>query len=98
MSDMTDALLDEEPPRYIETIPLADRAVIRQALLDWQVDGVANPLLPLDGDVDGDGVADAFALDPFGNLIIVPAVPITETVSQSVGGGVETDREDASDG
>jgi len=87
-----------EVPNYIDTVPEADRETIKQALLGWEADGVVNPLIPIDGDVDGDGVADAWALDDQGNLIIVQVVQITDTVSQSVGGGVETDREDATDG
>ncbi|AWY05394.1 hypothetical protein SEA_FIREMAN_43 [Microbacterium phage Fireman] len=85
-------------PNYLDTIPLADQAQIKQSLLDWRDAGEPHPMIPLDGDVDGDGIADAFALDAFGNLVIVPAVPITDTVSLSTGTGVETDRKGEEDG
>ena len=39
-------------------LPEEDRQEIRAALLTWKKDGVARPLIPLDHDVNGDGVAD----------------------------------------
>jgi len=85
-------------PNYLDTIPPADQEQIKASLLQWQEEGQENPMIPLDGDVDGDGVADAFALDSFGNLVIVPAVPVADTVSVSTGSGIETDREGETDG
>lgn len=90
--------MTDDAPSYLDTIPAEDQAQIRRSLLEWRASGETNPMIPLDGDVDGDGVADAFALDTFGNLVIVPAVAIVDTVSLSTGGGIETDREGDADG
>lgn len=62
-----------------------DELVIRNALLAERERGVANPLLPADVDLDGDGRVDAFGLDDAGNVVIVPGVDLTATMFESTG-------------
>lgn len=84
--DILDLMSDEE------------KAAIVASLEAWQADGVAHPLIPMNVDVDGDGIADSFGLDDNGDLIIVTSAPLKSTVYESTGGGVETDREDDTNG
>lgn len=44
---------------------------IRSALLAWEADGVPNPCMPMYGDTDGDGLPDFYALDSFGQVVII---------------------------
>ena len=76
----------------IDLLSEEDKAAIVASLQAWQADGVANPLIPMNVDVDGDGIADSFGLDDNGNLIVVTSAPLKDTVFESAGGGVETDR------
>ena len=62
-----------------------DLEAIKSILEHYKADGVENPLLPTDVDMDGDGIADAYGLDSEGNVILVPGVPLTETVYKSTG-------------
>lgn len=57
-----------------------DLEAIKQILTSYKLDGVENPLLPTDVDIDGDGIADAFGLDSNGNVILVTAVSLADTV------------------
>ena len=71
-----------------------DTAAIREILLAWKKEGNANPLLPADVDIDGDGIVDSFGLDEDDNVIVVSGVKLEETVYVSDGddireGGVE---------
>lgn len=70
-----------------------DRETIRASLLARRAEGVENPLLPLDFDVDGDGICDAFGLDAFGALVLVSGVNVTDTVMESDGSGFEASDE-----
>jgi hypothetical protein len=83
---------------YLDQMLIEDKVTLTHALQGWKDDGVANPMIPLDMDVDGDGFADAFGLDDAGNLILLSTVPIVDTVSVSLGGGAETDWEEGTDG
>ena len=65
-----------------------DREVIRDILRARRDAGEANPLLPADVDVNGDGIADAFGLDEAGEVITVFGVPLEETVYASDGDDV----------
>lgn len=67
----------------------SDREALVTALKQFQDDGVANPKIPLDYDVDGDGKTDAWALDTFGQLTLVNVDDVAETVYVSEGTGVE---------
>jgi hypothetical protein len=58
-----------------------DRQALTEALRRWRLAGEANPLIPIDADLDGDGVADAWGLDSFSNLVLVPGVALADTVS-----------------
>jgi len=64
-----------------------DRAQLHGALKTWRKEGVENPLIPL-GDVDGDGIIEAWALDLEGELTLV-ATGLDETVFESTGEGIE---------
>lgn len=57
-----------------------DRKAIEILLLGYKSAGVAVPLLPMDVDVDGDGIVDAFGLDEAGNVIVVTGVSLEHTV------------------
>lgn len=67
------------------TTSVEDLVAIKGILLQYKAEGVENPLLPLNADVDGDGIADAYALDAFGKVILVSNVPLSETVYVSDG-------------
>jgi hypothetical protein len=67
-----------------------DRDNLVAALKGWAEDGVKDPQIPLDHDVDGDGIVDAWALDENGELTLVNAVSVADTVSVSDGSGIET--------
>lgn len=66
-----------------------DRDAIKAALLAHREDGVQDPRISLDIDVDGDGVSDAWALDEGGNVVLIPDVPVADTVFVATGDGVE---------
>ncbi|UDG78655.1 lysin A [Microbacterium phage Neptune] len=66
-----------------------DREIITSALRDWAKDGVERPLIPMDVDVDGDGIVDAWGLDAFGNLIVVSGIDLKDTVYVADGSGIE---------
>lgn len=74
---MAEMNLTEEDAREVQAI-----------LLAWRADGVENPLLPADVDVDGDGVVDAYGLDDNDNIIIVSGASLDATVFHSDGDGV----------
>ncbi len=67
------------------TTSVEDLVAIKNILLQYKAEGVENPLLPLNADVDGDGIADAYALDAFGKVILVSGVPLADTVFVSDG-------------
>jgi hypothetical protein len=67
----------------------ADREALTSVLKQYQDDGVSNPKIPLDYDVDGDGKTDAWALDTFGQLTLVTVESVDDTVYVSDGTGVE---------
>lgn len=48
-----------------------DEAEIKSILTTWKNEGVENPLLPMDVDIDGDGLVDSFGLDGDGNVVVV---------------------------
>ena len=62
-----------------------DYAAIKQILLQWKSEGVANPLLPSDVDTDGDGIVDSYGLDANDNVILVRGAALTDTVYLSDG-------------
>ena len=62
-----------------------DVTTIRDILLQWKSEGVENPLLPADVDIDGDGIVDSFGLDENDNVIIVSGAKLTDTVYESEG-------------
>lgn len=66
-----------------------DRDEIREVLLAQRAAGVECPLLPADVDIDGDGVADCFGLDDLDQVVILPAVPLEDTLYESTGAGFE---------
>lgn len=67
------------------------REAIRLALLAWKADGVAEPLIPVYADVDGDGIPDFYGLDENENVIEVSgaSVSVADTVATSDGSGIE---------
>jgi len=75
----------------LDDLPEEDRAQLKEALTTWQAAGEENPMIPLDVDLDGDGVADAVGLDENGELVVLSGVDLEETVYVSEG----DDRADA---
>lgn len=65
-----------------------DRAEIRNILTQWRDGGNSNPLLPMEVDVDGDGMPDSWGLDENGEVIIVSSTPLHFTVYRSDGDDV----------
>lgn len=62
-----------------------DLETIKSILIDYRNEGVENPLLPTDVDIDGDGIADAYGLDENDNVILVSGVPLDDTVYVATG-------------
>lgn len=61
-----------------------DEAEIKNILNTWKNEGNENPLLPMDVDIDGDGLVDSFGLDAEGNVIVVLG-KLEDTVYESDG-------------
>ena len=59
--------------------------MIRTILLGYKSEGVEKPLLPLNVDLDGDGIADSYGLDENDEVILVSGVPLEDTVYVSDG-------------
>lgn len=78
-------------PNIIEALPAEDLAQIKAILLGYRADGVERPLLPLDVDVDGDGICDSFGLDEHDEVVIVSGVTLENTVYVSEGDDVGGD-------
>jgi len=72
-----------------QDLPAADREELRTALSRWADEGVAEPMIPFNEDIDGDGTTDVFMLDGFGRLVFASGVRIHDTVSVSDGTGIE---------
>lgn len=65
------------------------REAIRTALLGWKADGVANPIIPVYSDLDGDGVPDFYGIDDNDQLVQVSGVTVVDSVAVSDGSGIE---------
>ncbi|QGJ95263.1 hypothetical protein QDA11_gp43 [Microbacterium phage Jayden] len=76
----------------------ADRSVIKGILEQWRESGVLNPLLPMDVDVDGDGIVDAWGLDAEGEVIFVSGASLPYTVYESEGDDVIAHEGEPADG
>ena len=72
-----------------------DHVAIQQILLQWKAEGNENPLLPMDVDIDGDGIVDSFGLDADDNVIVVNSTKLEDTVYVSEDDDM---KEEASDG
>lgn len=66
-------------------IPVEDRETIRESLLARKAEGVERPLIPLNVDIDGDGICDAFGLNALGALVLVSGASLADTVWESDG-------------
>lgn len=69
----------------IDGMTSEDREAVRLILEQWKREGVAAPLLPMNVDVDGDGIVDAFGLGADGDVIFVSGAPLDSTVYLSEG-------------
>jgi len=90
-------------------LSVEDAEAIKGILIAWQDDGVENPLLPMDVDVDGDGIVDSWGLDGDGNVVVVSGTHLDDTVYVSEGDDIsqtatfvfkrdDEDEEEESDG
>lgn len=66
-----------------------DREVILNFLNQQKAEGNPNPLMAMDVDFDGDGVADAFGLGENGELVVVPGVKLEDTTYESLGDDIK---------
>lgn len=76
-------------------LPEEDRALIKQILVGYRKDGNENPLLPLNVDLDGDGITDAWGLDDNDDVVLVPGRPLAQTVYVSDGNDIAEEVHDA---
>jgi hypothetical protein len=63
----------------INDISEEDREVLRDALQAMRGLGDERPLIPIEVDLTGDGIHDAFGLGPDGELVVVAGVKLEET-------------------
>lgn len=71
----------------ISDVSIEDQFALHAALLQWKNEGVVNPLIPFDLDLDGDGITDSFGLNENEELVIVSGVKVEDTVYESTGDG-----------
>lgn len=76
---------------YTNDLTREDRDALVAALEGMRADGVERPLIPLDVDVDGDGICDAWGLTDSGTLALISGVDIGSTSWVSDGSGEEGD-------
>ena len=62
-----------------------DEAAIRGILEAQRQEGSERPLLPLDVDIDGDGIVDAWGLDDDGRVVLVSGCYLGSTCYASDG-------------
>lgn len=70
-------------------LPEEDRLALRDILIQQRSEGVEDPLIPLNVDIDGDGIADAWALDENDDVVLRPGVKLEDTVYVSDGDDVD---------
>ncbi|QOP64786.1 hypothetical protein SEA_DELAGARZA_27 [Microbacterium phage DelaGarza] len=58
-------------------------------MLQQSEEGAARPLIPLDVDLDGDGIVDAWGLDDDGQVVLVSGCALTDTCYVSDGDDVK---------
>ena len=71
------------------TVTSDDADTIKAILLQWRANGEENLLLPMDVDVNGDGIVDSFGLDENDDVVVVLGRKIEETVYLSEGDDVD---------
>ena len=69
----------------VEDLTEADRDALREILESQREAGAVRPLLPLDVDVDGDGIVDAWGLGEDGQVALISGVSLTDTCYLSEG-------------
>lgn len=72
----------------MDQLPQADRDQLRETLLQIRTGTGKVPLIPLDVDLDGDGIVDSFGLDENDEVVLVSGVKLEETVYRSEGDDV----------
>ena len=75
------------------TVTEEDQAAIKSILLQWKEEGNPNPLLPMDVDIDGDGIVDSFGLDENDEVIVVSGAKLEDTVYVSEGDDVDLEKD-----
>ena len=67
------------------TTSVEDLVAIKMILVGYKSEGVEKPLLPINVDIDGDGICDAYGLDENDEVILVSGASLTDTVYVSDG-------------
>ena len=67
-----------------------DLVTIKGILEGYKAEGIEKPLLPMNVDIDGDGIADAYGLDENGEVCIVSGVSLEHTVYVSDGDDIRS--------
>jgi hypothetical protein len=65
----------------LDNLAADERAELLAALLAWRDAGEQRPLIPIYGDVDGDGVPDFVGLDSFGGLAVVSGATLADSTA-----------------
>lgn len=76
---------------YLAALSREEIEQLQASLQAWREAGTENPMIPIGEDLTGDGIADAWGLSAFGELIIVPGVELGQTVYQATGEGGDLD-------
>lgn len=75
----------------IRDVPEEDLDAIKQILTGYRDEGIAIPLLPLNVDMDGDGIADSWGLNDADEVVLVPGVALEHTVYVSDGDDIRAE-------
>lgn len=67
------------------TTSVEDLVAIKMILVGYKSEGVEKSLLPINVDIDGDGICDAYGLDENDEVILVSGASLTDTVYVSDG-------------
>jgi hypothetical protein len=81
-------MTDEKVEPALHALPDEDREALRVALENLKAAGEP-PLIPLNVDLDGDGIVDAWTLNDKGEVELVPGQNLEDTAYVSDGEDIE---------